>query len=45
MEKVCYNNFMKILVYSDVHGNKYALEKLQNRASEEPRKGVGNCVY
>lgn len=29
MKKVCYNDFMKILVYSDVHGNKYALEELQ----------------
>lgn len=26
---LCYNENMKILVYSDVHGNKYALEKLQ----------------
>lgn len=29
MIKICYNHFMKILVYSDVHGNKYALEELQ----------------
>ncbi len=26
---MCYNNNMRILIYSDVHGNKYALEKLQ----------------
>lgn len=29
MIKICYNHFINILVYSDVHGNKYALEELQ----------------
>ena len=35
MKKVCYNDFMRILVYSDVHGNKYALEELQKTQDYE----------